>query len=367
MTKKIPVMVTGVGGGGHGEQILKALLMADTPYEIVGGDMNPCSKGLTDVDHAYVLPPATAPEYIDRVLDICARHDVMALFHGCEPELKVFSENRETIESRGIFLPINPALVIERCMDKDWTSRWLTEHGFSVPRTYLVKSDGDLKAIDHFPLILKPHVGSGGSNNTYIVQNRDELQLFGRFQLQAIGTFIAQEYVGRPDDEYTVGILHDLDGDFINSIAVKRMVLSGLGTRMKTPNRTGDDRFGNMLVVSSGISQGDIGPYPEVTRPCEEIARELGSLGALNIQCRLFEGRVYVFEINPRFSGTTSLRALAGYNEPDILIRRHLLGESVTARFPYRSGTIMRGLVESFSDPGRVRKCTGSVGGNDGA
>ena len=353
--QKIPVMVTGVGGGGHGEQILKALLMAKTDYEIVAGDMNPCSKGLSDADHAYVLPPATAPDYMDRLLRVCERHGVKALFHGCEPELKAFSDNREAIEDRGIFLPINPRSVIEQCMDKAKTAAWLTGHGFAVPRTTLVEAEGDLEAIDYFPLILKPHVGSGGSSNTYLVQNRDELFLFGRLQLKVIGAFIAQEYVGTPESEYTVGVLHDMDGNFINSIAVKRMVLSGLGTRMKAPNMTGDDRFGPSLVVSSGISQGDIGPYPEVTGPCEEIAGGIGSRGALNIQCRLFEGRVYVFEINPRFSGTTSLRALAGYNEPDILIRKHLLGEDVTPRFAYRSGTIMRGLVESFSDPGKAR------------
>ncbi|GAG21532.1 unnamed protein product, partial [marine sediment metagenome] len=34
--EKVPVMVTGIGGGGHGEQIVKALRMASTPYEIIG-------------------------------------------------------------------------------------------------------------------------------------------------------------------------------------------------------------------------------------------------------------------------------------------------------------------------------------------
>ena len=355
MRNRIPVMVTGVGGGGHGEQILKALLMADTPYKIVGGDMNVCSKGLADVDYAYVLPPATNQDYIPTLLSVCEKHGVKALFHGCEPELKAFSENRELIEGRGIFLPINPQSVIEQCMDKAKTAAWLSEHGFAVPRTVLVQSEKDFESIDYFPLILKPHVGSGGSNNTYLVQNRDELFLFGKLQLQVIGSFIAQEYIGTPESEYTVGVLHDMDGDFINSIAVRRILLSGLGTRMKTFNRTGDPRFGDTLVISSGISQGDIAPYPEVTGTCEAIASAIGSKGALNIQCRLFEGRVYVFEINPRFSGTTSLSALAGYNEPDILVRKHILREEIHSRFEYRSGTIMRGLVESYCEASKVQ------------
>jgi carbamoyl-phosphate synthase large subunit len=124
------------------------------------------------------------------------------------------------------------------------------------------------------------------------------------------------------------------------------MIMSGLSNRVRVVNRTGDLRFGKYLAISSGVSQGDVGPHPHVTRACEEIAAALDTRGAINIQCRYWEGEVYVFEINPRFSGTTSLRAMMGYNEPDLLIRRHLLGEQVPPRFEYRSGRVVRGLSE---------------------
>jgi len=74
----------------------------------------------------------------------------------------------------------------------------------------------------------------------------------------------------------------------------------------------------------------------------------MGCRGSVNVQCRFVDGKVYVFEINPRFSGTTSLRAMVGYNEPDTLIRRHLLGEDIAPHFEYKTGFIMRGLKEAF-------------------
>ena len=114
------------------------------------------------------------------------------------------------------------------------------------------------------------------------------------------------------------------------------------------PNRTGNERLGPVLAISSGISQGEIGRFPEVTARCEQLALALGCRGAINIQCRLVGDRVYVFEINPRFSGTTSLRAMVGYNEPDVLIRKHVLGEAITPGFAYESGYIMRGVSERF-------------------
>ena len=105
--------------------------------------------------------------------------------------------------------------------------------------------------------------------------------------------------------------------------------------------------LGNRLVISSGVSQGQIGRFPEVTNQCKEIAQAVGARGAINIQCRLVDGLVKVFEINPRFSGTTSLRAMVGYNEPDVLIRKHICGGVFEKDFPYEEATILRSLIET--------------------
>lgn len=344
--KQTTVMVTGVGGGGHGEQILKALRMAETDYRIVAGDMSPHSKGLHEADEAYVLPPASDAAYVPALLKVCESRGVRALFHGSEPELKVMSAAREEIRARGIFLPINPASVIDLCMDKAKTCDFLKASGFHVSDYRRVRGVEDLEGFDTLPAVLKPSVGGGGSANIFLAQTRQELLCFGQHMLSLYPEFIVQEYVGGPDTEYTVGVLVSMDGELINSIAVKRDIMTSLSNRIKVPNRTGRDELGPVLALSSGVSQGLIGRFPEVTGPCERIAEALGCRGAINIQCRFVGGKVYVFEVNPRFSGTTSLRALVGYNEPDVLIRRHLLGETVAPHFPYRSGLVTRGLSE---------------------
>lgn len=348
MSNPIPVMVTGVGGGGHGEQILKALRMANTSYEIVGCDMSPFSKGLAEVDHPYTIPPASDPSYIESVLTLCKKHNVKALFHGSEPELMMFSRHRDVIEAEGIFLPINPADVIEKCMDKARTISFLRENHFPYPKTLIFHKVHDLDGWDTFPAIIKPSVGGGGSAHTFIVQNRKELDLLAEYLLGlgVCAELIVQEYKGTPESEFTVGVLFDMDGIFLNSIAIQRNLSSSLSCRMRVPNLTGKAEFGKNLSVSTGISQGAIGKFPEVTKTCEEIALKLGARGAINLQCRLHAGKVFVFEINPRFSGTTSLRAMVGYNEPDILIRRHVLGEAIQQEFHFEEGVIVRGLEE---------------------
>jgi carbamoyl-phosphate synthase large subunit len=348
MSREVRAMVTGVGGGGHGEQILKALRLGATPYHIFGSDMSPFSSGLAAVDEPCLMPPASDPGYIDTLLQLCRAQGIEVLFHGSEPELKAISAARGAFAQAGVLVPINPAEVIATCLDKVRTMEALAGAGFAVPAYRAVRSLEDAAEFEYLPAVLKPSVGGGGSANLFLVQDREELLACARQLLSIYPEFIAQEYVGTPEDEYTVGVLTDLDGKLLNSIAIRRSIMSALSNRIKVKNRTARDELGPVLAVSSGVSQGRIGRYPEVTAQCEQIALALGARGPLNVQCRLVDGVVHAFEINPRFSGTTSLRAMVGYNEPDVLVRCHLLGEEIEPQFAYEEGVIVRSLAETL-------------------
>lgn len=346
----LKVLVTAIGGGGHGDQILKALKLAEPGrYTIYGADANPHCPQAEFVDRFVQLPLASDTEYMTILLKICKKLGVQALFHGCEPELLLFAKNRKLIEDAGIFLPINDVALIQLCMDKAKTNARLAELGFPVPRFLNISTENEFDAIEWFPVVVKPALGGGGSANVFIAQNIQELKSLAVYL--GLGTFTSgfmiQEYVGTPDQEYTVGVLHDLDGRYINSIAVKRYLNNGLSVRTSVNNRTGRKELGERLVISSGVSQGDIGRFDDVTKQCREIAERLGSRGPLNLQCRFVDGKVQVFEINPRFSGTTSLRAMVGLNEPDLLVRRHLLGQGIGEDAPYQELTILRSLMET--------------------
>jgi len=348
--EKLNILITGIGGGGHGEQILKALKLSSLDLHIIGADMSEISKGLFEVDIPYIIPAASHKNYIDVLLQICKKHNVKVLFHGSEPELKVMSEHRKIFHENGIFLPINPQHVLDVCMDKAKTMEFLKENNFFFPETKVIKSEADLEDVNFVPCVLKPSIGGGGSANIMLAQSIDELKMFGKYLLTIYNEFIVQQYVGTPEDEYTAGVLMSMNGQLINSIAIRRNIMSSLSNRIKVANRTGVADYGKMLAISSGISQGFIDRFPEITTECERIALALGCTGAVNIQLRYWKGKVYVFEINPRFSGTTSLRAMVGYNEPEVLIRKHVLNEEIEIKFNYKSGYISRGLQEYYID-----------------
>lgn len=344
----INVLITGVGGGGVGEQILKALRLSSLSLRIFGSDTTEISKGKAGVDVFITLPLASSPDYLDTLMRQCKALEVHALFPGSEPELKVLVANRSALTAAGIFLSANSQEVVDICLNKHRTSSFLGTNGFSYPKSFLIRSMEDCETIDTFPLVIKPTTGAGGSTNTFIVQTRQELFFYAGHMLQMHNEFIGQEYVGTKDDEYTVGIVTDFDGRVVSSIALQRIIASGLGCKTSVPNNTGRKELGSRLVISSGISQGRIGKHPKVTAHCEEIAVALGSRGPLNLQCRLVGNRVYVFEINPRHSGTTAMRALAGVNEPELMLRMGILNESVARIESVAEGWMLRGLEEAF-------------------
>ena len=342
------VMITAIGGGSHGEQILKALRMSNNNYWILGTDAQKNCYNFNKTDKSSVLPLANENNYVDKLFDLIKKNNIQVLFHGCEPELKIFSKYRKQIEELGVFLPINDKQVIDLCMDKFKTNKKLLDLGFKCPQYQIIKNKNDIKNISWFPAVIKPYINGGGSANVYIVQNPKELQALSQFiDLNDNSvSFFAQEYIGHFDQEYTVGVLSDMNGNCINSIAMKRELKSALSIRYKVRNRTKKSNLGKFLIISSGVSQGQIDTFKEINDQCRLIAKEIGAKGPLNIQCRFDKNNVYVFEINPRFSGTTSIRAMLGFNEPDILIQKKLFNIKMKRNFSYSKGFIARSISE---------------------
>ena len=130
-----------------------------------------------------------------------------------------------------MLVPINSERVLETCMDKSRTMKFLAEHGFDSPRSIVIAKLNETEQIDFFPVVIKPFIGSGGSANVFIAQDPRELRMLGEYLLTLCPQFLVQEYVGTPNDEYTVGVLHGMDGLLIGSIAVKRSLECTLSKR----------------------------------------------------------------------------------------------------------------------------------------
>jgi carbamoyl-phosphate synthase large subunit len=186
--------------------------------------------------------------------------------------------------------------------------------------------------------VIKPSTGSGGSANISIALDKYDCELLVKLKLKYNIDIIAQQYVGSHLNEYTIGVSSNKFGEVLGSIILKRFITNTLSTSQKLTFNDND------YVISSGISQGYVCHNENLQKQAEKIAKLLKSTGPLNIQAREVNGKLLVFEINPRLSGTTSLRALAGYNEPYAMIKDQILGE--TWNISYNDQVILRTIDE---------------------
>lgn len=339
---KISVLITGVAGGVIGRQVMKALELSQNDYKITTCDINPNSLGLYLANNSYLVPKVTDKKYLDAIFKICQKEKIQVVIPGSEPELEKLCLLQKKFKDKGILLLTNTPEVIEICQNKWLTNKFLKDNDFKFPKSYLPKNKNDTNGLP-FPVIIKPVSGGSGSKGVFIAQDSSELSFFIEYLSKQGSKAIIQEYIGSPDEEYTVGVLHSLEGKHLGTFVLKRIVKLGLSTKSSVKKYDGDEIY----TISSGVSQGIVDDFPEIREIAEKLAYSLNSKGPLNIQCRKTKNGVYIFEINPRFSGTTSIRALCNYNEPDILIRKHLLKEKIN-KINIKKGIVLRDLENYF-------------------
>lgn len=337
-TEPIRVLIAGIGCSSLGIEIFKALRHAGG-YYLVGADIDPLSFGLGEEGFAqtYRIECRSNEEYVERLLEICRRESIEAVAPGAQVVHRLLSENRPRFESLGILLMLNSQRVVDICLDKTRSLALLREQGVPVPQALDILDESQAAAFPCFPCVVKPSANSGGSNLVFLAEDAEEAAFFVRYLKRRQCDASLQEYIPATD-EFTVGVLSASDGQVLASIALKR----SLGPKLCYSLRYGD------RVISSGWSQGLIDAFPSVCSQAEQIATALGSTWALNIQGRLAaDGTFYPFEINPRHSGTTYLRALAGFNEPHILLQRYLRNNIVLPG-PLQPGYYLRAFREKY-------------------
>ncbi len=346
----LKILITSAGGNGAGNQIAKSLrLFRDDRYSLYYADNNPNNIQFRD-GPILNLPLVTDERYDREIFSFVEKNQINAIVPGSDIELFHFADRKEDYEKKHIFIPVNNLETINLCLDKAALNDKLIELNYLPPKSFKFTYDQNLPEIDWYPVVLKPSGGGGGSANVFIAQNQVELSNLLKYLNQAYKdeSFLLQEYVGTFESEYTVGVLHDLDGRFIDSIAMKRDLTQSISVRSSVKNNTKKTELGKQLVVSSGVSQGIIGKFEDITTQCREIAESIGSTGPLNIQCRFDKGRVRVFEINPRYSGTSFFRSLVGFNEVDLLLRKHLLNEDIKRDNSWDDFIAIRSLKETI-------------------
>lgn len=321
------IAVTGAGAV-LGQGIIKSLKSASLPCEILALDPNPLSPGLYWADRSLLIPMASDPSYADVLENILETESPDALLVGTDVELGIFAGRRRAWESKfGTQILVSDKDVVEIADDKFSTVQFLKLHGLSHPESVCGEDVTGLSRLIErvgFPLIVKPRRGARAVGVSMV---HDIASLEGA--LAGRSDLVVQQMAGPEDQEFTAGVLY-FDGAVRASIILRR-----------------DLRDGNTFRAYSA----DFSAYRGYVH---DVANALKPHGPANFQFRVDENGVpRLFEINARFSGTTPMRAMFGFNEVELCLRKLLMGEDIQTPV-IREGTVVRFLEEQFLEDRKI-------------
>jgi carbamoyl-phosphate synthase large subunit len=292
--------------------IIRSLRRSNIPSKIIAVDMDPFASGLYLSDHAYLVPPVNDAYYFPQIGDIVKRHAIQAIFVGSGSEVNAYAICKALPHGCIVFVSSGDTVAIAE--DKWLTYRFLSGLGFPCPQSTANLSVDEVErfvASVGFPLILKPRLGKG-SIGLIIARSHEELLA----ALPNCSGYVLQEYVGSNDTEYTVGTLSDENGSCFGVIPLRRYLSRGM--------------------TSIAVAVHD----SKIEQLCAQVTESLRCFGPCNIQLRLHDDTPMIFEVNCRFSSSTVLRTQFEFNEPELLVRRCVLGENVVGTF--RDGLALR-------------------------
>jgi carbamoyl-phosphate synthase large subunit len=225
---------------------------------------------------------------------------------GADEELQVLAGAADAMaRDTGATIVTDTLDQISICQDKWKTFELLKRHGLPCAESALPEDEERFVREFGLPVVVKPREGHG-SLHFYVARDLDELHRAISAIQEAGWRPFFQEYLPGVDQEYTSGVTVDRGGkNVLSSISMRRLLKGG-----QTFKAFVDD-------------------YKEVRRAAEEAAIKIGSHGPVNVQTRLVGDEPKIFEINPRFSASCPIRAVAGVNEPDIIFRNWILGEKI--------------------------------------
>ncbi len=316
-------------------------------------DMKPLSFGAAHCNQFAILPPITDSDYLDRLLTVCLSHEIEVLIPGLDSELLLLARSREIFAQKGIKLAVAGSDLVALCRDK---LRWgkelsvvspLVLPSYSPEEALMRLSSGELS----LPLIAKP-LGGSASAGIEIIHSADQLSLIGK-------GYVVQPFVlPLPTDHLFEEIKQAADeGKVVQAAEISiQSVYSYNGTllgRMASCNRLKNGAPIEVVPISLHQHEAAIDAL-------ESKLRAFGLRGPINLQGRLTDKGLRLFEMNPRFTGISGLRARLGFNEVEAVIRDMLNLPQLEGGLTVNSQKVgVRQIADQVVKPSRTKQLSG--------
>ena len=304
-------------GSGIGQSVINSLRLSRLPIKTIGFGTNPFGYGAYDCDLYDYTPNIYAPDYIERLIEKCQEYQIDLLIPGLDDETLFIARNIDKFNSAGIKTICSRESLIAVCRDKQRLGTEFTSIADVFVKNFDRETleDGLSSGKIHFPLIAKPRSGFA-SREISVINSSEDLANVSKDHLIQELLLPRRDY---PNYDNYMQALADNRNLQISEISIQ-LVYAPEGELM--------GRMASYNKLLNGVPI-EILPFEseEVWSVIDRLTPallKLGLRGPLNIQGRLTEQGLKLFEMNPRFTGITGLRALMGFNEVEACVKEWL-------------------------------------------
>ena len=257
-------------------------------YEVFAMDSDEKVAKLYKNEKIFTVPNINEENFELVIENIIAEHKIDIYIPSIDEEILIAIEISKKM---GIQVLSPSEDFVKLCLDKFELMKALTNKKISNIETYMAdKYNEDFD----YPIFLKPNIGRG-SRGIKKIDNFNEYEAYFTLEEYKKEEVLVQPFVG--GDEYTVSVTVNNLNQLISIVP-------------------------KIVFTKQGITKhAQSIKHEKIEKICKKIVELLSPNGSFNVQLKLLDNEIYIFEINPRFSTTLVLSVASGVNEIDLAIQ----------------------------------------------
>lgn len=273
-------------------------------------------------DAVYLVSETHDDDFLNDFLTVVQKENPDFILPGRDEDCVFLSDFKSNYpEGFGNKIPFGNSLIPKVMLDKYQSYLFCKKNHLAFADTFLFATDDDKTGLDEFinkhgfPILVKPREGFASVGVSFVL-NHQQVD-----EITRNGEALFQEYLGNPDDIFKYKDIFKKGIPLFFQIPEKEQyaaqtIISHDGT-ISEVFFTINTMIHGRAEFSKPIFNKDVEEL--VHRFCDVFYKN-GWVGPVNFQLKPDKkGNWKVFELNPRLTGTSSGRALLGYDEFGIL------------------------------------------------
>jgi len=299
--KDIKVIVTACGCPGASTLIRSLKSIKERNIIVIGTDMDSEAIGRFFADKFYTVPPASDPEYIPAIKEICEKEGIDAILPESSTQVEKYAESKSEFERLGVKVVVSDPEPIRLSNDKFLMYETLRKNtDLPLPKYYWPKSlDEFVQKAEELgypqkPVCFKPHVAKGSRGFRILDSKISRKQLllnekpYSRYM-----TLDDFKSIFKDEPEFPKLLLMD----FVPGLEMTSDCLCLNGEALLTSVKSVEKARWGVIV------NGELLDEPEIIQQTKTILKQIPLSYNTNLQfIKPPEGSPLLIEINPRVS-----------------------------------------------------------------